>query len=109
MIFKIHATSNGPVIVFREQLIVLLDDDGLFQLCEQDELALFEIENHILSELKSTFDEYLDAVSSNLSAPTQKLYSYISAVQQFLLFKNVKWTQYQMAIKEADNEYQQYE
>jgi len=103
MFLKIYATSTGPVIIDDEQVIVLSDDDGLIGLCEQDGSALRDIEGHILFELESTFNEYLGAVSSNIPAPTQKLYSYISAIQQFLLFKNVKWPQYQEAIKEAEN------
>ena len=102
MFLQIHATTNGPVVIHEGRLIVLADDDALIQLCEHDESALFEIENHILSELGFTFNEYMDAVSSNLSAPNQKLYSYISAVQQFLIFKNFKWPQYQMAIRQAE-------
>lgn len=97
----IHSTTNGPVIAHDQLFVVLSDDDNLIELCEQDESTLSELEKHILFELKSTFDDYLDAVSNNINAPTQKLYSYISAIQQFLLFKNVKWVQYQIAVKEA--------
>lgn len=103
MFLKIHATSNGPVIINDERVIVLSEDDSLIDLCEQDGSALREIEGHVLFELESAFNEYLGAVSSNIPAPAQKLYSYISAVQQFLLFKNVKWPQYKNAVKEAEN------
>lgn len=100
---KIHATSNGPIIINNEQVLVLSEDDGLIQLCEQDGSVMRDIEGHILFELESAFNEYIGAVSSNIPAPAQKLYSYISAIRQFLLFKNVKWPQYQEAIKEAEN------
>lgn len=103
MVFKICATSNGPVIIHDEQLTVMTDDDKLIGLCEKDASALRDIEGHIFFELESAFNEYFGAISSNIPAPTQKLHSYISAVQQFLFFKNVKWPQYQAAIKEAEN------
>jgi len=104
MIFKIYSTSNGPFIIYDEKVLVLSEDDKLFELCEKDGSALRDIEGHILFELESAFSEYLGAVSSNIPAPVQKLNSYLSAVQQFLFFKNVKWPQYQTAIKEAEDE-----
>lgn len=102
MPLNIYATSNGPVIFEEDKVIVLSDDDSLIELCEKNDNTLTVIESHIFLELNSAMQEFLGAAESGLNVNPSKIYSYISAFQQFWLFKNHKWTQYLMAIEEAD-------
>lgn len=107
MSFKLYATNNGPVIIEEDKIIVFSDDDSLIEMCEKDDSILVAMESHVISELSSATQEFLGAATSGLNVSPSKIYSYISAFQQFWMFKNHRWPQYLMALEElvAEDEF----
>lgn len=102
MSFEIHSTNNGPIILSEGKVIVLSDDDILIELCEKDESILNSMQEHISTELAASMQEFLGAIEANINASPSKIYSYLSAFQQFWMLKNHRWTQYLMALEEAN-------
>jgi len=100
MSLKIYATSNGPIILEEDKIVVLSDDDTLIEMCEKDDNILAVIESHVISELNAATQEFLEAAQSGLNVSPSKIYSYISAFQQFWMFKNHRWPQYLQALEE---------
>ena len=99
--FEIHSTTNGPIIVSDKRLISLADDDALIGLCVEDESIIGKLEEHVLQELRSATDDFIDATSAGINPPPTKMYSYISAVQMLWIFKNHRWVAYLDALADA--------
>ena len=99
--FEIHSTTNGPIIVSDKRLISLSDDDAMIGLCVEDESIIEKLEEHVLLELRSATDDFIDATSAGINPPPTKIYSYISAVQMLWIFKNHRWVAYLDALEEA--------
>ena len=104
MSFEIHATDNGPVIIHNGKLAVLTSEDMMLEICHEDPMRFTEMQNHIHDELKSAAETYLDGFMNGFNPPAQRLYSYIAALQQFWMFRNIKFAQYLEALREADDE-----
>jgi len=101
---QIRATSNGPIIIDGDKLIVLTDDDLLIELCENDPNVLDMIQSHIVETLRSSMKDFTEAVEVDINGPPNMIYSYISAAQQFFMFKTHRWYQYLIAIEETNQE-----
>jgi len=104
MSFEIHATDNGPVIINNDEVIVLTSEAQMLELCHEDPSCFSKIENHIQDELRSASETYLDGFISKLNPPAGRLYAYIAAVQQYWMFRNIKFAQYLEAIQNSEEE-----
>ena len=104
MSFEIHATDGGPVMIHDGKLLVLVSEDAMLDMCHEDPLRFKQIQEHIHDELLSAAETYLDGFSNGFNPPAQRLYSYIAALQQFWMFKNIKFAQYLQALNETDEE-----
>jgi len=103
MSFKIHPTNNGPVIMHNDKIVVLSDDDGLIGLCEESLEFLAAMQGHILKELDSAMKSFYESVELNFNIQPTKIYSYLSAFQQFWMFRNHVWPAYLTAVEEANS------
>jgi hypothetical protein len=104
MSFEIHATDNGPVMVNNGNFVVLSSDDAMIDLVYEDGSRFNLIQNHIKEELKNAFDLYLEGFSAGLNPPAGRLYAYISALQQYWMFRNIKFANFLSALEEAEDE-----
>jgi hypothetical protein len=104
MSFEIHATDNGPVFVHHGNFVVLTSEDGMIEMCYEDPSRFAEIQNHIQAELASASETYIDGFVNGFNPPAQRLYSYIAALQQFWMFRNIRFAQYLQALNETDAE-----
>lgn len=102
MSFEIHPTDNGPVIVYNNIFVTINNDDTMIELCYEDGTRFDLIQDHIKDELQNTFDLYIEGFMSGINPPSAKLYAYISAFQQFWIFKNIKFAQFISAMEEAE-------
>ncbi|NDB36009.1 MAG: hypothetical protein EB023_11860 [Flavobacteriia bacterium] len=102
MSFEIHATDNGPVINYNGKIIVLISEDDMLDMCHEDPLRFKQLQDHIHDELKAAAETYLDGFSNGFNPPAQRLYSYIAALQQYWMFRNIKFAQYLEALRETD-------
>lgn len=97
MTHSIKSTSNGPIVIANGELIALSDDQALIAACEEDETLLEGLWTHIESELQNALSTYLDGVSANLNPTPVKVFSYVTACQQYWMFKNHRWASYVVA------------
>jgi hypothetical protein len=104
MLFEIHATDNGPVIIHNSEFVVLTSEDSLIQLIQEDVNRFDLIEDHIKQEIKNTFDLYLEGFAAGINPPAGRLYAYIAAYQQFWMFKYIKFPNFLMALENSENE-----
>lgn len=104
MSFEIHATDNGPVILYDGNFVVLTNDDAMLHMCHEDPSRFGLIHNHIQENLKDACDLYLEGFTLNLNPPAGKLYAYIAALQQYWMFRNIKFAQFLDALRTASEE-----
>lgn len=100
----IKSTSNGPIVLAGTELVALSDDQALIVACEQDPNLLDSLWTHIEETLQESLSSYLDGVSSNLNPTPVKVFSYVTACQQYWVFKNHRWASYVAARDRADSE-----
>lgn len=104
MSFEIHATDIGPVIVNNGNFLSITNDDAMIELVYEDGDRFNVIRDHIVEELNETFSLYIEGFKSGLNPPAGKLYSYISALQQFWIFEKIRFAQYLNALSQAEDE-----
>jgi hypothetical protein len=104
MSFEIKATDMGPVLIHNGNFFALASDDAMIELCYDDPTCFATIFEHLTQEVRNAFDEYLEGFGMGINPPNAKLYSYISALQQFWIFKNIKFAQYLDAVNREEDE-----
>lgn len=102
MSFEIKATDLGPIIIHGEKFLSLNGDDDLLEFFHQDFSRFDVVQDHIKEELQNAFTDYVDAFMVGINAPVGKMYAYIGASQQFLMFKNMRFPQYIEAVRRAE-------
>jgi len=101
MNYEILTTTAGPVILYKNQILVLQDEQPLIELLEEDKGFFAEMQAHILGELRAAMDEFVEAADANINSAPTKIYQYVSAYQMYWLLKNNSWPRYLQAIEEA--------
>lgn len=101
MSYEIIKTSNGPIIKHNDNLITLSDNIDLFDVAEENPEFLEELKKHIAQTLMSLVDEFVDGFTSGISGPTQPIFSYLTAVNQYNVFAFNQWPQYRQSISDA--------
>jgi len=104
MSFEIRATDIGPVIIHNGEFVALTSEDAMIEVCHEDGARFNIIRDHIVDELKATFDLYIEGFMAGLNPPAGKLYAYIAALQQFWMFKNIRFAHYLVALEESEEE-----
>lgn len=104
MSFEIKATDLGPIIIYEGAFLSLVSEDGLLEFFHEDPRRFDVVQDHIKEELENAFAEYVEAVVVGINAPVGKIYAYIGASQQFLMFKNMRFPQYIEAVLQAEAE-----
>ena len=107
MTFKIRPTSNGPVIILDEEIIVLSDHEAMIDLRENYPSIFEDIQKHLEEELLLEVKAHIDASNANLNPPPTKIYSYIASLQSLWMIKNHNWPAYLDAIEQAQMEYEE--
>jgi len=102
MSFEIRATELGPIIIYQNEFLSLAGDDGLLEFFHEDPSRFDVVRDHIKEELQNAFAEYVEAFEVGINAPVGKMYAYIGASQQFLMFKNMRFPQYIEAVLQAE-------
>lgn len=104
MSFEIRATDVGPIIVHGEKLITMASDDDLIEFCYEDGKRLDALYDHIRGEFQEAANLYLEGFAMGINPPAGRLYAYIAALQQFWMFKHIKFAQYVDAVLEVDEQ-----
>jgi len=104
MNMTIHATDLGPLFFYEDKFIALTNDDEMIQMCYENATYFLDIQNHIKEELENTFQLYLEAFMADINPPASKLYAYISAMQQFWIFKHIKFAQFITTLEQAEEQ-----
>ena len=104
MSIEIKATDLGPIIIHNGEFLSLTSEDGLLELFHEDPRRFDMVHDHIKEELQNAFAEYVEAFVVGINAPVGKMYAYIGASQQFLMFKNMRFPQYIEAVRRAEEE-----
>lgn len=104
MSFEVRATDIGPIIVYNDEFIALTSEDAMITVCYEDAERFNVIRDHIIDELRDAFDLYMEGFTVGLNPPAGKLYAYVAALQQYWIFKNIKYAQYLAAFAEAEEE-----
>lgn len=104
MSFEIRATDVGPIIVHEGKFITMVSEDDLIEFCHEDGERLNALYDHIREELQEAVNVYLEGFAMGINPPAGRLYAYIAALQQFWMFKNIRFAQYVAAVLEAEEE-----
>ena len=102
MKYEIHSTTNGPVIFYNDKAVCLSDENSLLEICEQNLDFLADMQGHVIRELNAAMASFNEAAEANINMPAVKIYSYLSAYQQFWIFRNHNWPAYLHAVEEAN-------
>jgi hypothetical protein len=76
----------------------------MIEMCYEDGSRFAEIQSHIKDELENVFELYLDAFMADINPPSGRLYAYISAMQQFWIFKHIKFAQFIATLEQAEDQ-----
>ena len=104
MTFEIRATSNGPIIILDNEIVVLSDHEMMIDLREKHPSIFDEIQEHLGKELLSEVESHIDASNANINPPPTKIYSYVGALQSLWMIKNHNWPSYLAALEKAEEE-----
>ena len=104
MSFEIRSTINGPLILWNDEIVFMVDEDSIIGVCEDNPDFFDAMRLHIQSELMYLMQEFVGAVEVNMNPTPTKLYAYLSASQHFWVLKNHRWPMYLASLKEAEEE-----
>ena len=104
MSFIIRSTSNGPVIILDNEIVVLSDHEMMIDLREKYPSIFDEMQDHLVKELLVEVQSHIDASNANINPPPTKIYSYIGSLQSLWMIKNHNWPSYLAALEQAEEE-----
>ena len=101
MIYRFIDTANGPLIQHGDNFVTLIQVQDLIDIQEENPHFI----NDTTQFLIDTFKHHTDLLFANFSEgyfyPPVHINAYITAMHQFLQFKNEHWPRYQQSLRQA--------
>lgn len=104
MTYKFIDTANGPLIQNGDDFITVLEVQELINLQEENPNFIQDTTNFLVDTFRHHTYLFCENFSEGYFYPPTPILSYITAMHQFLQFKNEHWPRYQHSLIEAMEE-----
>ena len=101
MTYKLIDTANGPLIQNEDNFITLLEVQELINLQEENANFIQDMTRFLVDTFKHHTDLFFANFSEGYFYPPMHITAYITAMHQFLQFKNEHWPRYQHSLTQT--------
>jgi hypothetical protein len=101
MEYKLIDTANGPLIQNGDQYITLIEVQELISLQEMDSTFIKTMTDFLAERFRHHTEVFVSSSTEGFFYPPAHIHAYITAVHQFLQFKNEHWPRYQHSLAQA--------
>lgn len=101
MTYEFIDTANGPLVKNDDQYVTLTEIQELINFQENDPAFTKSLHDFLVESFRSHIEMFADSFSEGYFYPPSHIHSYITAMHQFLQFKNEHWPRYQHSLAQT--------
>lgn len=101
MAYKFIDTANGPLVQNGDQYVTLTEIQELIGLQEMDPTFMKAMTDFLAERFRHHTEMFASSFTEGFFYPPGHIHAYITAVHQFLQFKNEHWPRYQHSLAQT--------